>query len=251
MELRVQAAEQPYPDGPNIYSCCTNPRGLVLILNNKSFKNSQHPTRFGSEFDTINLENVYQQMGYQVETRWDLNRQDTLDYFCEMSKSPILRHVSCLFVFIMSHGDGPRRFLTYDLATVTLDEIQSCFLDKPCPNLKGKPKVFFSHFCRGSDEEIRPTLSPEAKREAYRDMLCIFSSTEGFQAYRDDRLGTPSVRALCQTLAQHSHHNKLCEVIKEFQRLYDTMEGATTPEVQDFTFNKDFFLNPIGKRRIL
>lgn len=247
MDLQVQSAARPHPEGPDAYSCCTNPRGLVLILNNKSFKNSHHLTRLGSECDTINLENVFQQMGYQVQTRWDLSRQDTLDYFSEVSKSPILRHVSCIFVFIMSHGNGPRSFMTYDEATVSLDEIQSYFLDQACPSLQGRPKVFFSHFCRGSDEEIRPMLFPEAKREAYRDMLCIYSSTEGFQAYRHAKLGTPSVRALCQTLALHAHDKKLCEVIRKFQLLYETMEGATSPEVQNFSFDKDFFLNPIGK----
>ena len=247
MELQVTAASSPYPDGPNVYPCFTNPRGHVLILNNKSFTDEQqYPTRFGSECDIANLENVYFQMGYTVQTGWNLKRSDTLEFFRKASMSNNLRHISCLFVFIMSHGNGPRSFLTHDQATVTLDEIQSFFLDLSCPYLRGKPKIFFSHFCRGSNQEIRPTLFAEDKREAYKDMLCIFSSTAGFQTYRHAKLGTPSVRAFCKALAHHAHSKMLCEVIKEFQQLYKKLEGATSPEVQNLSFDKDFFLNPIG-----
>ncbi|XP_063870821.1 uncharacterized protein LOC135105999 isoform X2 [Scylla paramamosain] len=248
MELQVRPAVQPCPNGPSVYPCHSNPRGRVLILNNKSFTGDQYPCRSGSECDTVNLERVYHQMGYEVVTRYDLSRAATLEFFSKESQNSKLSHVSSLFVFVMSHGDGPRTFITHDTDTVTIDEVMNFFLSNNCHFLSGKPKIFFSHFCRGEDEEIRPTLFPEAKREAYRDMLCIFSSTSGFQAYRHPTLGTPSVRAFCKALADHAHCKMLFELIREFQTLFEKMEGASSPEVQNLSFSKDLFLNPIGTR---
>lgn len=250
MDLQVRPAVQPSPTGHGLYPSHSNPRGRVLILNNKSFEGDQYPSRRGSECDTVNLERLYDQMGYEVVSRYDLSRADTLEFFRRESQNPKLSYVSSLFVFIMSHGSGPRTFITRDMNTVTLDEVLNFFLNNRCRFLEGKPKIFFSHFCRGEDEEIRPTLFPEAKREAYRDMLCIFSSTSGFQAYRHPILGTPSVRAFCKSVADHAHCKMLSEVIREFQTLFEKMEGASSPEVQNLSFSKDLFLNPIGKKII-
>ncbi|XP_045102103.1 caspase-1-like isoform X2 [Portunus trituberculatus] len=250
MNLQMQPAVQSCLNGRSVYPCHTNPRGRVLILNIKSFKDDHYPTRYGAECDTVNLESVYLQMGYEVVTRYDLSRADTLEFFNEESKDSKLSYVSSLFVFIMSHGIGPRTFVTHDAETVTLDEIMNFFLNSRCLSLNGKPKIFFSHFCRGEDEEIRPKLYPEAKREAYRDMLCIFSSTSGFLAYRHPIFGTPSVRAFCQALAEYAHYKMFSEVIGEFQKLFEKMEGATSPEVLNLSFSKHFFLNPLGRKHI-
>lgn len=249
LDLPVQEAVRPFTKGPDVYPCTTNPRGIVIILNNKSFHGHPELTRFGSECDTKNLEDLFRKMGYSVYSRFDLTRNDTLEWFLEVSKLPILESVSCLFVFVLSHGEGPKTFCTYDNKTVSMDEVQSYFLNKSCPNLKGKPKIFFSHFCRGTDEEIKSQYSVDAKREAYKDMLCLYSATEGFQAMRHQRLGTPSVRALCLTLARYAHCKHFRDIVKEFQEKYENMECATSPEVQDFNFKKYFFLNPTGESR--
>lgn len=249
LDLYVQEAVRPFKEGPDVYPCTSNPRGIVIILNNKSFHDHPELTRYGSECDTKNLEDVFRKMGYNVHSRYDLTREATLEWFREVSNYSILGSVSCLFVFILSHGEGPKMFCTYDNKVVSLDEVRSCFLNKSCPNLRGKPKIFFSHFCRGTDEETVSQYSVDAKREAYKDMLCLYSSTEGFQALRHERLGTPSVRALCLTLARYAHCTHFRDIIRKFQEQYESMECATSPEVQDFKFIKYFYLNPTGDSR--
>ncbi|KAK4307627.1 hypothetical protein Pmani_020619 [Petrolisthes manimaculis] len=249
LHLTVEPSTNPDPEGPNIYSCVTNPRGVVIILNNKDFYDNPQMTRHGSEYDVINLDNIFTQMGYQVITYWDLPRDRTLTYFNEASKNPQLRNVSCLIVCILSHGKGNKSFLAHDLETVTLDEIRRCFLDQRCVYLRGKPKVFFTHFCRGSDDELETPLVPDATVEAFKDMLCIYSTTEGFRAYRHGSLGTPFVRALCETLAKHAGKEELCNgLTKIFQREYKKLKGSTTPEIQNFNFTKDFYFNPLPQR---
>ncbi|KAK3878565.1 hypothetical protein Pcinc_016810 [Petrolisthes cinctipes] len=249
LHLTVEPSTNPDPEGPNIYSCVTNPRGVVIILNNKNFHNNPQMTRHGSEYDVINLDNIFTQMGYQVITYWDLPRDRTLTYFNEASKNPQLRNVSCLIVCILSHGKGNKSFLAHDSETVTLDEIRRCFLDQGCVYLRRKPKVFFTHFCRGSDDELETPLVPDAQLEAFKDMLCIYSTTEGFRAYRHGSLGTPFVRALCETLAKHAGKEELCNgLTKIFQREYKKLKGSTTPEIQNFNFTKDFYFNPLPQR---
>lgn len=249
LDLPVQTAVRPFKEGPDVYPCTSNPRGIAIILNNKSFHDRPELTRYGSECDTRNLEDVFRKMGFSVYSRFDLTREATLDWFREVSNYPILQSVSCLFVFILSHGMGPKTFCTYDNKTVDLHEVQRCFLNRSCPSLRGKPKIFFSHFCRGTDEETVSQYSVDDKKEAYKDMLCLYSSTEGFQALRHERLGTPSVRALCLTLARYAHYKHFRSIIRKFQQQYEKMECATSPEVQDFKFIKYFYLNPIGERR--
>lgn len=61
------------------------------------------------------------------------------------------KEADCFVCVICSHGLSGG-IVCVDDETIPLDEITSYFDAKNCPNLKGKPKVFFIQACMGSKE---------------------------------------------------------------------------------------------------
>ena len=50
----------------------TNPKGYVLIINNKYFENNPGKTRHGTDNDARRLKQVFGKLGYEVEEKKDL-----------------------------------------------------------------------------------------------------------------------------------------------------------------------------------
>ncbi|XP_066976515.1 caspase-10-like isoform X2 [Macrobrachium rosenbergii] len=225
------------------YKITSTPRGLVLILNYQRFQNRRELLREGSQFDVINLMNIFSQMGYEPQVYWDLTEDQTISTLDSFRNQRRLKDVDCAIVFVMSHGVARQTFHTSDMQCVTVDKVQSMFLDSECPFLVGKPKLFFYNFCRGIDE---PQLTPQsdAVRETPRDMMNVFSTPEGFRSYRYAEAGTPFVMALCRVLSENACDDDLDDLLRKFKKAYSTSNHGTTPDIQDLNFAKKFYFNP-------
>ncbi|XP_071528288.1 uncharacterized protein [Panulirus ornatus] len=242
--------------GPNIYKMDTVPRGYVSIINYKNFHDPPL-TRNGSEQDVKNLKRLFTQMGYKVGQKTDLTEDETMHYLRSLRRNRDLESLGCLVMFIMSHGIGKETFITKDMRHVSTQNIISLFHNDECPMLKGKPKLFFFHFCRGDyhEQQESPKVKRPRRTEAEiqtefvlkktppRDIWCVYSTTDGFYALRHQKFGSPFSVAWYHTLSQHAHENDLGKLETLFCDISNKTHCTTVSEFKKFDF-KEFYFNP-------
>ena len=166
------------------YPMRSNPRGIVIIVNNVNFENSSNRT--GSTVDEKNLNQLFTEMGFYVIVRRDLtgkvcsfkmlstsneknclpkiniryNFQQIKEDFRRFSKTLNLSKYDSFFAIICSHGkhtiinDSEHSEIhgtdygSPGSETVTDIDITDNFSTSECLELAGKPKVFIFQTCR-------------------------------------------------------------------------------------------------------
>ena len=115
----------------------------VIIFNTKYFRNSSDNKRNGSEKDVERLSIIFRELNYQVETKLDLKSDDVRKCIRDYSQLDYSQ-VSCLIMFIMSHGDK-NKVTAADSNNIYIEEFIDPF--KANKSLKNKPKLFLSIIC--------------------------------------------------------------------------------------------------------
>ncbi|XP_077551635.1 caspase-2-like [Haemaphysalis longicornis] len=145
--LRVVPANE-LKIGPEIYSMTRNPRGSCIIVNNAHF-DDHSMSRKGSELDVDRMAALFRQLHFNVSTASNLSAKETKDLLRRFQKAETQKDAECLVVILMSNGkegvlygsDGEELHLDRD--------VYQLFDNENCPNLRGKPKLFFIQGCRG------------------------------------------------------------------------------------------------------
>ncbi|XP_037782364.1 caspase Dronc-like [Penaeus monodon] len=242
--LAVRAAEPPVPPGEDVYDTTTEPPGEVLILSYDKFCDDDRRND-GSLSDVKNLTQLFTQMGYGLQAEWNLSRVDTIRTIKAFSANKRLKKAGCVIVIVLSHGRDRRTFYTSDGRPLRVDSVRDFFLEEACPHMKGKPKIFLFQMCRGEDEPTEVvTDSIDAVREPPRNMMAIYSTTEGFVSVRHKDFGSPFVNAFCEILAKEAWHLSLDELLRKIQKRYNTEGFGAVIDKQDFHFMKRFYFNP-------
>lgn len=222
----------------NVYIRKSDRRGRVCIFNYKQFLSRQDLLRKGSEHDFMNLEKLFTSLNYEVQGYWNLGKDQTLETLSQFAQHEQFISADCAIIIIMSHGEKGPIFKTSDMQDISVSTVFNIFLDKNCPHLKGKPKIFLFNFCRGIDRHESPGLSTDTVTEPPRDMLCVYSTTESFVSYRDTERGCPFVTTMCDVIAKYSSTLDLEALLRKFNELY---MPNVTPEIQNFRFQKKFY----------
>lgn len=158
-----------YGEADGAYRNDSTPRGLVFVCNFSKFKNEMYSERVGSEKDFDNMINLFQQLGYDPfyrRRRYCLSGYITKKTFMEklgLFAKEVKHKVLCsCVVILMSHGTGPKTFVTSDNQEVDLLDTYKIFDNINCPFLLGKPKIFILQFCRSREiTSGREKTSPE------------------------------------------------------------------------------------------
>ncbi|XP_063586967.1 uncharacterized protein LOC134764314 [Penaeus indicus] len=175
-----------YGENDGAYKNDSTPRGLVFMCNFSQFMNNRYSQRKGSEVDYYSMLDLFQQLGYgggRRDEKYCLTGHITKNRFMERLRdfSVDSRHkmlCSCVII-IMSHGLGPKTFVTSDDKQVDLMEIYTMFNNINCEILRGKPKIFILQFCRNNSympssrlRNVLPDCSPtESLRKIVREEL--------------------------------------------------------------------------------
>lgn len=250
-ELKVRYAHHLVQPSRDVYDTTTNPPGLVLLLNYRTFSEGPHLDREGAEYDTINLISVFEQMGYDIESHLDKTWDETIWCLKEFSKLERLKKVGCAIVIVSSHGGNANRsFFTSDCRDVSVDYIHKLFIEDQCREVREMAKLFFFQFCRG---EFSPEYHEEYQmdcmgRRAPENIISFFSTSDGFVSYRATLQGSIFLLVMCEVLAENAHNKCLDELFREVQRRYSNNKWRATPEKQDLNFMKKFYFNPRPKK---
>lgn len=150
-----------YGESDGAYRNDSTPRGLVFMCNFSKFKNTQYGERIGSGIDYENMVNLFQQMGYDVSHRKGrfcqtgyITKKDFMERLKAFSQDAKHTGLCSCVIIIMSHGSGPKTFITSDDKEVDLMEVYSIFDNIHCEYLRGKPKLFILQFCRNNPSDV-------------------------------------------------------------------------------------------------
>lgn len=219
-----------------LYSVMSIPRGHVYVFN-YTFSGQNHWQRSGAEFDSENLRSTFTQMNYDVFIVKDLTGSETYETFKQIVRDPRLMNVDSLIMFFLSHGKDPYTFYANDRQELNLFNIRHSFIDSKCVFMKGKPKIFFTNYCRGDKMEKKAVDAIEPPN----DIVTIHAATEGIKAIRSLDFGTCFVRSLCSVLKRFPHL-ELRDIYFHLERAMKENNG-TKPMWEDYGFRR-FHFNP-------
>lgn len=147
--MAVKAATVCHNNPEEDYKMTSRPRGPCLIVNNIDFQADWLPTRKGSDEDARRFDDIFKQLGFTVIMRRNQTADEMRKLFKDVA-SQCKREHDALFVFIFSHGSEHGIYGIDGLEVCLESEIISCFDNRNCKAMLGKPKVFAIQACRGS-----------------------------------------------------------------------------------------------------
>jgi caspase Dronc len=182
-----------------VYRMRSKRRGVFVFVNIIKFK-SEKNNRSGAEKDRENLVTLFREMGFTIFYYEDLEREDFFKLMNKLRKSEYLKNVDSFVLCIQTHGDTVNNQTVMEFAdghSTFVEDVIQLFSHSGCPDLVGKPKVFFFPFCRGkiSDLEKKIVLprktetdgagNPSTAVPSYSDILICYGTVPGFMTHRD------------------------------------------------------------------
>lgn len=217
------------------YTMDSDPRGAVLIINNRRFENN-HKERLGTEQDCRNLKLLFEELGFQVYVKEDLKSFEILRDCRDFAKDPILDKVDCMVLAVLSHGTADNVICGADGKMINvMDEICPIFSPLRCPYLSGKPKMYIFNACRG-EKNGRSTPSvtlhvDELQRDGpnevggYRsqvlenqDILFCYSTFPGYASYRDPDRGSWFVQEFVEVFQEQANEEHVMDMLTEVNK---------------------------------
>ncbi|XP_019271671.2 caspase-14 [Panthera pardus] len=213
--------------------------------------------RKGSEADLDALEHMFQQLGFESTMKRNPTAQQFQEELENFQQAMDARDdfISCAFVVLMAHGlEG--RLKGEDEKMVELENLFEVLNNKNCRALRAKPKVYIVQACRGEHRDPGETVSGDnivmvAKDSpqtipTYTDTLHIYSTVEGYIAYRHDKEGSCFIQTLVDVFTERKGPilELLTEVTRRMAEAELIQEGKArkvNPEIQS-TLRKRLYL---------
>ncbi|XP_011300505.1 caspase-2 [Fopius arisanus] len=261
------------------YPMRSKPRGLVLLI---TLVNYPHYTmtkakRAAAETDHKNLQELFEQMGFQVIPKWDLSAGAIKREVCAFSQMPEHRKMDSCFVIVCGHGDQSAKGESVIKGTddtendnpehhISQADIINYFSVENCPGLSRKPKIFIFQCCRGESSQlavtdrgentvrcndkvksdVKDTPSCEGTRNI-ADICIVNATTPGYVSFRDSLSGSWFVKMFClvfMNMACSFHLRDLLTKIDELIARIRTDENrCQTTCVTELGF-KHLYINP-------
>lgn len=182
-------------------------RGICLIINNKTFCNSDLKTRNGSAVDAMSLARVFSWLGFWVVMTEDDHAQDMRDVlklFADLNQDSlselkkccvlewagerrkfveldgIIQHGAAFVCCLMSHGSD-KGIYGADSQILSYDELFTFFSGSNCSALTDKPKLFFIQACRNEPQKRKRAVTAKASLQqdaVYYDDMEIEADAE-------------------------------------------------------------------------
>lgn len=257
----------------NAYPMTKPRRGSCLIINNINFP-GRYP-RCGAQADVNRLKSLFQEFHFVVEVLTDLSAGDILRKLKSCLKERVRQQDEAFVCIISSHG-AEGCILGSDGKEIDTGKITRTVTNVNCPQLLGKPKMFFIQACRGEqcDRGVLHVLQKENCVEGndYEDMAkgyvidktksitmpehsdtyVAFSTVDGYRSIRNSE-GTWFLCALYEEFARWAWTDHLESLMKRVKRNIFDRERKTadkqksrkqSPEILLRGWRYDLYFNP-------
>ncbi|XP_046836759.1 caspase-3-like [Vespa crabro] len=281
LQIKVRKAEE-FSSGPigsliETYQMRSNPRGLVLIITNIDYDPNVQKPRKSAIHDKENLEKLFKDMGFSVETHCNLTGKGIIERVKTFSQRKDLQNVDSCFVIISSHGkkgeenyteiEGVDYYTGHKCTKVFCSDIIDCFTSEACPYLAGKPKVFIFQLCRGNKRQTITNIPKHVTDSCgnhtvmnsasdifknnptrnYSDFLVAYATLPGHVAFRNNITGSWFIQIFCDVFMNHAYKYHLCDLLTLVDsRLKEVIYSGDcqTVMVEMRGFHKFCYLNP-------
>lgn len=209
-------------------------RGLAIILNHFKFdsKKYRNVQRNGTEKDCERLVKTFRELDFEVNIYNDLKREE-ISRILQKAADMDHQNSDCIVVIVLSHGETGR--LEARDGNYAVDEIWEPFLNSR--TLIGKPKLFFIQACRGDWTDPGVTVMAKdsfaqagdmvdslGQKPQYfqipsmADLLVMYSTYEGYYAWRNKDRGSCFIQALCDEFDLNGTTNDLFHLLTGVSR---------------------------------
>ncbi|KAL2735833.1 caspase-3-like [Vespula squamosa] len=281
LQIKVRKAKEFSSSPSNIietYRMRSNPRGLVLIITNIDYDPNVQKPRKSAIHDKTNLQKLFEEMGFSVETHCNLTGKQIINCVKTFSQRKDLQNVDSCFVIISSHGKKGEENYTEiegvdyysfhsEYKKVFCSDIMDCFTSEACPYLAEKPKVFVFQLCRGNkrqtitnipkqvtDSSENHTVMNNARNilkekptRNYSDFLIAYATLPGHVAFRNNITGSWFIQIFCEVFMNYAYQYHLCDLLKlvdsRLEKVTDSGDCQTVM-VETKGFHKYCYLNP-------
>eukprot|EP00111_Clytia_hemisphaerica_P006372 TCONS_00018475-protein len=243
------------------YPMVHEPRGYCLIINNTFNKDNSTITpdgkilgfRDGSDKDKVSLENLFKWLKFNVKSYDKVSRQymeTLLQLYSDDDKN--MSH-DCFVCCILSHG-YEKGFYCNDGIGMDFSDMWEFFMGDKCPQLVGKPKLFFIQACQGErkatgvmyrDSPLIPNATTHPVQEESRefgteegiverppgsgapppliysrdaDFSSFVATTPGTTAWRDSVAGSWFIQELIEVFKKHAETEALATLRQKINR---------------------------------
>lgn len=226
------------PPTPSSYPLTHDPKGLLVIINNRKFMDSDFDLPAADKLGRT-LRRTFAPLGFEVIERQDLSPADIL-HALEFARDRVRPEHDLFVCAIMSHGHLGE-IVGYDGAIVQLHQLVSLFTENNCLFLRDKPKLFFIDACQGDAYwsvneavdavDVTFTAPDSIQTGSNEDHFFFgFATQEGYVSWRDREIGSLYIHTLCQLLLEcggediHEIHRKVEKKVVEI--------GKQTPQTK-------------------
>ena len=288
LQINVQKAKKYLgpPEVPNCYLMFSSPRGNALIINNERFDERTSDgsnCRKGSEVDGNNLETLFKDLGFAVDVKRNLTRNQMVYSIREFAESDKHYRADMAVVAVLSHGTDGFLYGT-DRRAVETEWIVQQLNNENCLHLRGRPKFFILQACRGFNQDygtptrMHPLVSTdsensihsETKDETERtdtdaevfslphsvevrsptveDILIACSTIPGYVSNRDTVRGSWFIECICKVFMSYAATTDIRDMLDKVSMEMSTYisESGTkqTCSYEVRHFYKKLFFNP-------
>lgn len=242
-EARLFQAMEPRI-GDEIYRMVEKPRGICLIINNLTAEGG------------LMMSSLFTELHFKVTEIRDLTAGDMLLELVRASYAEELPFSDCLAVILMSHGTENTICGTDGKPLYPHRHVYPLFNDANCPDLQGKPKLFFVQTCDArrpnythEDESKSPASDEglEYSTSSWSDMYCAHGTIRGFKPFEDIET-TPwffhLVDSVFRTNAGRTHLDALMVSVNNLiEHRSSAQTHNQTLKIQTHRWNKALYFN--------
>lgn len=212
--------------------------------------------RMGAKLDGENMKDLFEALHFIVDAREDLKAEDMKKMLREAANSAMHRNAECLVVILMSHGkNGKIQGVDGEYVDLVLDVFRR-FNNVSCPDLQGKPKIFFIQACRGEDSDngtraVRDTPDTAdifGRIPSWTDMYFAYATIPGYEALKNEQIGSWFLSAVYEVFSHNACDSHLEDLMRSVALKVTTRlahDGAKqTPEWTARGWTKQLYFNP-------
>jgi len=217
---------------------------LAIIFNHEYFKNGMSQRR-GTDKDCKAIKTTFEKLGFEVQQHDDLTNDKLTK---ELDKIGKQKNLSCLALFILTHGEKHGTIYTYDDELNLNKDIIDRILPTKCEQLAGKPKFIFVQACAGDETDAGSVVygsapqpecfqvnTPRGKANDepaiycipnYADLLVFQASYKGHFAFRSAS-GSWFIQKVCEVIDESGDHEDLASVLTRAARKISQRKSNT------------------------
>uniref|UniRef100_A0A0K2UYK0 Caspase1like [Acyrthosiphon pisum] n=1 Tax=Lepeophtheirus salmonis TaxID=72036 RepID=A0A0K2UYK0_LEPSM len=200
----------------------------LLIFNQTKFPcyDTCPNDREGVEQDTQAIKDTFNPLGFFIQEHENLTVAQIKHELLSLSS---MDNLSCLMIFISTHGEENDVLLAFDKTFNLRKDIMEELSPKKIPSLAGKPKVVFVQACQGSKKDkgilikyrksnIHEVDGHGSARQIHKmsthvDFLLVKSSYHGYFSFRSNTSGSWFIQTVCNEIGKSSPTDDLLSIM--------------------------------------